>query len=168
MASYLRSWLVSPSDPSSHAQSIPGSFNDEDDDNDHDDTPPAFPALNSIQRSTRDNAPTILPPRSPSPDTLRMPPPPLPSLKSLTRAGLNAPTSSNSLLPPPSTVQRMPNTNTKSKARAKVALTPGHSPLDWARLKSSGEDLRVRMPLLYLQNPLDIQFGVLIPDHREE
>jgi hypothetical protein len=30
------------------------------------------------------------------------------------------------------------------KRRQKVILEPGHSPLDWARLKSSGKDLRVR------------------------
>ncbi|KAI9278998.1 cytochrome b5-like heme/steroid binding domain-containing protein [Phascolomyces articulosus] len=28
------------------------------------------------------------------------------------------------------------------KGRKKVILEPGHSPLDWARLKSSGQDLR--------------------------
>lgn len=28
------------------------------------------------------------------------------------------------------------------KKRGKVALTPGHSPLDWARLTSSGKNLR--------------------------
>ncbi|CAO3599256.1 unnamed protein product [Absidia cylindrospora] len=31
----------------------------------------------------------------------------------------------------------------QSKRRQKVMLEPGHSPLDWARLKSSGQDLRV-------------------------
>ena len=31
--------------------------------------------------------------------------------------------------------------------RAKVVLEPGHSPIDWARLKSSGRDLRVRVAL---------------------
>ncbi|ORZ08094.1 cytochrome b5-like heme/steroid binding domain-containing protein [Absidia repens] len=30
----------------------------------------------------------------------------------------------------------------QSKRRQKVMLEPGHSPLDWARLKSSGQDLR--------------------------
>ncbi|KAI9294636.1 cytochrome b5, partial [Neoconidiobolus thromboides FSU 785] len=28
------------------------------------------------------------------------------------------------------------------KARNKIAVEPGHSPLDWARLSSSGKDLR--------------------------
>ncbi|SAL95276.1 hypothetical protein [Absidia glauca] len=32
----------------------------------------------------------------------------------------------------------------QSKRRQKVKLEPGHSPLDWARLKTSGQDLRVR------------------------
>ncbi|KAJ1956376.1 hypothetical protein EC988_001380 [Linderina pennispora] len=31
---------------------------------------------------------------------------------------------------------------TAGRVRHKVALAPGHSPMDWARLKSSGEDLR--------------------------
>jgi len=38
---------------------------------------------------------------------------------------------------PPSTSQ------VPKKPRKKVALAPGHSPLDWARLKGSGADLRV-------------------------
>ncbi|KAF9509040.1 hypothetical protein BS47DRAFT_1302017, partial [Hydnum rufescens UP504] len=100
---------------------------------------PAFPALDSIQRSG--TTPTIVTPRTPSPDTLKMPPPSfLPRNAGSKGASLSIPSSSLTL--PPSTSQRMPNTNTKGKARAKVALTPGHSPLDWARLKSSGEDLR--------------------------
>ncbi|KAI7862936.1 cytochrome b5-like heme/steroid binding domain-containing protein [Spinellus fusiger] len=39
--------------------------------------------------------------------------------------------------------QRLVAAATKqSKHRQKVRLEPGHSPLDWARLKSSGKDLR--------------------------
>ncbi|KAF9305320.1 hypothetical protein BGZ74_010658 [Mortierella antarctica] len=34
------------------------------------------------------------------------------------------------------------STDPKSKRRIKFALAPGHSPLDWARLTSSGKDLR--------------------------
>ncbi|KAG0215135.1 hypothetical protein BGX28_000840 [Mortierella sp. GBA30] len=34
------------------------------------------------------------------------------------------------------------STDPKSKRRIKFALAPGHSPLDWARLTSSGTDLR--------------------------
>ncbi|CAO3674881.1 unnamed protein product [Umbelopsis ramanniana] len=39
--------------------------------------------------------------------------------------------------------QRLVAAATKQpKRRQKVILEPGHSPLDWARLKSSGQDLR--------------------------
>ncbi|KAI8070055.1 cytochrome b5-like heme/steroid binding domain-containing protein [Gongronella butleri] len=38
--------------------------------------------------------------------------------------------------------QRLPAASTGRRIRNKVALEPGHSPLDWARLKSSGQDLR--------------------------
>ncbi|KAG0297463.1 hypothetical protein BGZ96_006419 [Linnemannia gamsii] len=34
------------------------------------------------------------------------------------------------------------STDPKSKRRIKFALAPGHSPLDWARLTNSGQDLR--------------------------
>ncbi|KAF9979312.1 hypothetical protein BGZ73_000006 [Actinomortierella ambigua] len=34
------------------------------------------------------------------------------------------------------------STDPKSKRRLKFALAPGHSPLDWARLTTSGKDLR--------------------------
>jgi len=62
----------------------------------------------------------------------------------------------NALMPPPSFVRpRLNNTTSSSlgpsvstlppqnRPRQKVVLAPGHSPLDWARLKSSGTDLRV-------------------------
>ncbi|KAI9188286.1 hypothetical protein H9P43_002677 [Blastocladiella emersonii ATCC 22665] len=45
------------------------------------------------------------------------------------------------MFPSVSSAQRVSST-TSTSARKKVALEPGHSPLDWARLKSSGEDLR--------------------------
>jgi len=77
------------------------------DTNDPDDNPPAFPALNSIQRSQAASA--LMPPPSALPGGLKPP----------------------------------PTTTSKPKPRSrKVALAPGHSPLDWARLKSSGQDLR--------------------------
>lgn len=57
------------------------------------------------------------------------------------------------LMPPPSVgglsggLSLPPSTTTKPKPRSrKVALAPGHSPLDWARLKASGTDLRVLVP----------------------
>ncbi|KAH9063969.1 cytochrome b5-like heme/steroid binding domain-containing protein [Lactarius vividus] len=46
-----------------------------------------------------------------------------------------------SLMPPPTTT-RPPTQASKSKKREKVVLAPGHSPLDWAALKTSGADLR--------------------------
>lgn len=60
----------------------------------------------------------------------------------------------SSLMPPPAIPRsRIKNNNTfaptittlptQNRARQKVILAPGHSPLDWARLKSSGVDLRV-------------------------
>ncbi|KAJ1307242.1 hypothetical protein OPQ81_001355 [Rhizoctonia solani] len=169
MSSYLRSWLapiVEPSPPASESGKDNGDAADEDDD-----APPPFPLPNSIQRSsgsgqppsittTLDTAPTPGGPaaqqRSPSPDSKRMPPPRLPAVR-LPNVSTNGLLASNSgsqrgntislptnggLALPPSTTKRMPNVNTKGKARAKVALAPGHSPLDWANLKSSGADLR--------------------------
>ncbi|KAI0303645.1 cytochrome b5 [Multifurca ochricompacta] len=44
---------------------------------------------------------------------------------------------------PPPTTTRPPAQLAKSKKREKVVLAPGHSPLDWAALKTSGTDLRV-------------------------
>ncbi|KAJ7261816.1 cytochrome b5-like heme/steroid binding domain-containing protein [Mycena haematopus] len=64
-----------------------------------------------------------------------MPPPPVPSLAARTPG---VPSASSSLLVP-TTTTKPPKT---SKKREKVALAPGHSPLDWAVLKSSGVDLR--------------------------
>jgi len=52
------------------------------------------------------------------------------------------------LMPPPSLggsggLSLPPSTTARPKPRSrKVALAPGHSPLDWARLKASGDDLR--------------------------
>ncbi|KAG8967783.1 hypothetical protein FRC03_009332 [Tulasnella sp. 419] len=144
MTSYFLSWLnsgganaVEPKPP------VPEIISEEVTTELDDDEPPAFPALNSIQRSSG-NSNDVVP--SVTLDSLAMPPPPVPvnrrsnglsSLSSVVQAS-----SISSLTPPPVTTKRMPNTNTKAKARAKVALAPGHSPLDWARLKSSGEDLR--------------------------
>ena len=69
-----------------------------------------------------------------------MPPP------TITRPLLNNTTSANlglsvSTLPP------------AKRPRQKVVLAPGHSPLDWARLKASGSDLRVT-PHLPPQTPV--------------
>ncbi|KAI0300780.1 cytochrome b5 [Russula brevipes] len=49
---------------------------------------------------------------------------------------------------PPPTTTKPPTQLSKTKKREKVILAPGHSPLDWAALKSSGTDLRARLSLL--------------------
>jgi hypothetical protein len=133
MTSYLLSWLPRPSSsdiPSStHISDVPvleisPPPSDDDDDQNEDDRPPIFPSLSSAQR--------ISSPRTMT-DSDLMPPPPVPHLAA-----------------------RQPDTDPKSsslsigrttipKKRGKVALAPGHSPLDWANLKTSGEDLRVRV-----------------------
>ncbi|KAI0696919.1 cytochrome b5-like heme/steroid binding domain-containing protein [Cytidiella melzeri] len=152
MASYIRSWLsyneplAIPAVPS--IVPPPSSEDSDDDDNDtvkgdddNDDEPPAFPSLNSAQRL--DSAPTI--PRILT-DTERMPPPPFPGLASR-RPGVAASTSSNMLSEPSgASTLAVPPSTTKVPPpllkRKKVALAPGHGPLDWANLKKSGTDLR--------------------------
>ncbi|RDW87422.1 hypothetical protein BP5796_03116 [Coleophoma crateriformis] len=114
---------------------------------------PSFPAANSAQRASggrgppRLNAvPQVQPPLR-SPTASLMSPPmrsPLPNRN---------PTSSSSLgsgLAPPPTHSAIP-----SKPSKKVLLTPGHSPLDWARLTSSpSENLRgVPANMPYLRVP---------------
>ncbi|KAF7316697.1 Cytoplasm protein [Mycena chlorophos] len=152
MTSYLRSWLTgaptqatpAPAVPTLNRISPPASDDEADDGDDtetehDDDSVPAFPALNSAQRaSSSPSVPRILS------DSALMPPPPVPSLASRTpgvapsRSSLS-PGNSSSLMPPPTTTQ-IPKK--PSKKREKVALAPGHSPLDWAALKSSGTDIR--------------------------
>ncbi|CCM01512.1 uncharacterized protein FIBRA_03568 [Fibroporia radiculosa] len=147
MTSYLRSWLFTqgaetaplPS-PVTIIQSPPDTDGDTDDGDtetvhggdDADDTPPSFPGLNSAQR---------LSPSLPAPapriftDARLMPPPPVPALANR-RPGVS---NSNSLAVPLTTLR--PPSKPSAK-RGKVALAPGHGPLDWANLKKSGEDLR--------------------------
>lgn len=139
MSSYLRSWL--PSLSLQQSSPAPATTDEEESpttptptvpslsvQNPDDDSPPAFPAIESAQRISH------------VPSTL-MPPPPVPSPRI---PGPTAPSSSSSssLMPPPSTT-KPPSQLSKSKARGKVVLAPGHSPLDWAALKCSGADLRV-------------------------
>jgi hypothetical protein len=144
MSSYLRSWfslhsaeLKSPTVPIILEVSPPTSNNDGEgeDTAGEDDTPPAFPAIGSAQRASSSNdVPRILT------DSELMLPPPLPSLASRQPgvSSLTVPSSqSSSLAVPPTTTKR------PTKNKGKVALAPGHSPLDWANLKSSGADLRV-------------------------
>lgn len=82
---------------------------------------PSFPALNSAQRASGGA-------RGPPQDgqqTLGLMPPPGRSILP------NRTPNSSSLAPPPS------HNSIPTKPREKVLLTPGHSPLDWARLASS-------------------------------
>ncbi|CAA7269632.1 unnamed protein product [Cyclocybe aegerita] len=114
----------------------PQASDDEDDGGDTEtekdnDVPPAFPALNSAQRVQTSRTPKILT------DSQLMPPPPFPSL-AVRQPGVPS-TRGNSLAVPPSTTKPPPKPSKKS---GKVALAPGHSPLDWAALKTSGADLR--------------------------
>jgi len=133
MTSYLKSWFTGA--PASAVLDVPTFLkvsppaSDDGEDTETDDSVPAFPALNSAQRASQ--APRILT------DSALMPPPPVPSLAS--RISGVAPKPASSLLVPTSTTKRPQK---PSKKREKVALSPGHSPLDWAALKSSGTDLR--------------------------
>ncbi|KFA48940.1 hypothetical protein S40293_02559 [Stachybotrys chartarum IBT 40293] len=73
---------------------------------------PAFPAMNSIQRA-----------RGPVPN--RGPP-----------SSSSSSSSSSGLAPPPT------HSSKPSKPSRKVLLSPGHSPLDWARISGPNADLR--------------------------
>ncbi|KAF9488989.1 cytochrome b5 [Pleurotus eryngii] len=150
MSSYLRSWLgtgipaARPSPPTQDdipviSRSSPPPPDEEDDGEateTEDNSPPLFPSPYSAQRASS-GVPRIIT------DTQLMPPPPPPQLASRT-PGVS---SNSSSLSAPSTLA-VPYTTTKppaklnTKKKGKVALAPGHSPLDWANLKASGEDLR--------------------------
>ena len=158
MSSYLRSWFPSvlgappPPPVPDIAEHEPEPDDDDDadtitikgpDDDEYDDTPPAFPALNSAQRaasSSRSNGPPrILSDKMPG----LMPPPPVPGLAkrtpgvpTTTSGSLSVPRTPNTLALPTSTTKR-------PKVSKKVQLAPGHGALDWANLKNSGADLRV-------------------------
>ena len=157
MSSYLRSWFTSipaaPPPVPNIEEHEPEPEDDDDsdtitikaDDDDYDDSPPAFPALNSAQRAA-----TSSPSRSNEPPKILsdkaaglMPPPPVPGLArrfpgvpATTSSSLSIPSTSNTLALPTSTTKRV-------KASRKVQLAPGHGALDWANLKNSGKDLRV-------------------------
>lgn len=150
MTSYLRSWLygatseVEPAPPLVPTiQEISPPVSDSEDGDateteQDDDMPPAFPSLNSAQRVQSSGIPRTLT------DSQLMPPPPIPSLAR--QRGIPN-TRGNSLVVPPTTTKPPPKPSKKGK---KVALAPGHSPLDWAALKSSGADLRVGRSQRYL------------------
>ncbi|KAF9267996.1 cytochrome b5 [Marasmius fiardii PR-910] len=148
MTSYLRSWL--PSFPIASKEEKPeieiteqaeddsGSETEREDN--YKDEPPAFPSLNSAQRVK--STPTTT--SSQRTDTELMPPPSLPSTLSPVRTPGMSPSTSSSLAVYSSSlsVQTTTKPPVKLNGRKKVALAPGHSPLDWAALKSSGADLR--------------------------
>jgi hypothetical protein len=147
MTSYLRSWFTTgipeaepsspPSIPTLNFVSPPPSDDEDGSETEReedDDTPPAFPSLQSAQR-VQSSTPSFLT------DSQRMPPPPLLHLAQRTPGvGSRSTASATSLAVPPTTTKRPPKPSKKS---GKVALAPGHSPLDWASLKASGQDLRV-------------------------
>ncbi|CZT11442.1 hypothetical protein WAI453_004545 [Rhynchosporium graminicola] len=88
---------------------------------------PSFPAMNSAQRASGG---TSGPPKlnaypQASPGLMLTP-----SRSPLPNRGPPGGGGGSSLLPPPT------HTSIPSKPRRKVLLTPGHSPLDWARLSS--------------------------------
>ncbi|KAF8340311.1 cytochrome b5-like heme/steroid binding domain-containing protein [Cantharellus anzutake] len=145
----------------------PPPVEDDEDDGDAtetDDRPPAFPALGSIQRSQEvagfpspsASGPTA---RAAAEDSRRMPPPSFLPLRLGVANGTVAVGSSSSggLALPPSTTKPPPNVNKKAKVREKVALAPGHSSLDWARLKASGTDLRAGVTILLRITPSELK-----------
>ena len=148
MASYIRGWFslntaTATTSPSSNPAAIPEILeispppSDGEDTAGEDDEPPLFPALGSAQRAPSSSSNGILT------DSQLMPPPPPPNLASRQSGtlSLEIPSSTSSSLAVPLTTTKRPTLS--SKKREKVALAPGHSPLDWASLKASGADLRV-------------------------
>ena len=155
MSSYLRSWFAPAAPPPPPVPEIAEHEPELDDDDadtitikgpddDYDDTPPAFPALNSAQRATSSSSSSRLngPPRILSNRVMgSMPPPPVPGLAKRT-PGVPTP-SSLSVPSTPSTLALPTSTTKRPKVSRKVQLAPGHGALDWANLKNSGKDLRV-------------------------
>ena len=158
MTSYLRNWLFTQAPESAEQPAsvepptvvadanVPTISTEGDDDDDSstvhgdDDVPPSFPALNSAQRAGGQQPSSGIP-RILS-DAQLMPPPPIPTL-AVRQPGV---ASGSSLMVPPTTTKPPPKPSAK---RGKVALAPGHGPLDWANLKKSGQDLRVRVHCIF-------------------
>ncbi|KAI9862383.1 MAG: hypothetical protein M1824_001376 [Vezdaea acicularis] len=137
--------------PSKHVSALsPPTFNlnsSDPDSSDEDLPPPSFPALNSAQRASAPRPPTLKPlpngnmpaPPRPTPTPRRNPAPNL-----LPNRGPPPSQQTSLTLPPSLTVK-------PTKPSRKVQLTPGHSPLDWARLTSSpGANLRGDISSPYL------------------
>ncbi|SJX64686.1 uncharacterized protein SRS1_15502 [Sporisorium reilianum f. sp. reilianum] len=134
----------------------------------HDDEPPAFPSLNSAQRqssSTNKAASTTsnptkaaallqsVAPRPPSSNNLMAPPSSLAPPRS---GGLAAPPSTSALTAPAGVGGASGAKLAGGKSRKKVALAPGCSPLDWARLKNS-TDLRGGVTQLLRVTPSELK-----------
>ncbi|CAG82041.1 YALI0C11627p [Yarrowia lipolytica CLIB122] len=100
-----------------------------------------FPARDSHQRSQAVKSSDRLPP----PTSNRPIPTPQPNI-SRTPAPGRFPATSSLRVPPPGTgtvgVGGLTQPSGASKAREKVVLQPGYSPLDWAKLRNSGKNLR--------------------------
>jgi len=110
------------------------------------DAAPQFPLPDSAQRS-RSSAPSVpsFDVRPPSPDQEDEDEP----ASDLNIAILPGTVPLGNMAPPPSTtarpafgMQKGAEQPSKAKRREKVALGPGYSPLDWARLTQSGRNLR--------------------------
>ena len=144
----LPSWLSSsgPSTPTSGLSEKMMISNDQSgrDDSTDEDAPPQFPLPDSAQRSrAKTTTTTTMDPPLPTFEIDEPEPdedededdgPPTP------RANPRSLPSTTPTLPLPPTTTTRPNPAIKK--RQKVALAPGCSPLDWAKLKSSGKDLR--------------------------
>src|SRR5271170_381149 len=98
------------------------------------------------------------PPLSSEPSETDVEDPTTPKASQLPQLNL-IPDSPTSSMPPPSMIPSRVNAKAmlglsistlppQQRPRQKVVLAPGFSPLDWARLKSSGTDLRVPRPEL--------------------
>ena len=152
MSSYLRSWFTSPASPppvpkiEEHEPEPDVDDDDADtitikgDDDNYDDTPPAFPALNSAQRIATPSSINELPRILSDGAAALMPPPPAPVFA---RRIPGVPTTGSSSLSIPNTLALPTSTTKRPKVSRKVQLAPGHGALDWANLKNSGKDLRV-------------------------
>jgi len=159
MSSYLRSWFTSvptapPPPPVPEIEEHEPEPDDDDvdtitikgaDDDDYDDTPPAFPALNSAQRAaTSSSSRSNVPPKILSDKVAGlMPPPPVLGLARRTPGVPVTGSGSLSVPPTPSTLALPTSTTKRPRVSKKVQLAPGHGALDWANLKNSGKDLRV-------------------------
>ncbi|KAK5659272.1 hypothetical protein OQA88_1364 [Cercophora sp. LCS_1] len=112
----------------------------------------AYPAVPSFSLSAPEF--NLMPP-PPSPAPSLMPPPPLPRSQptgayaagssTLPRANLPLPNRGGLTLPnrgPPGLTPPPTHSSKPKKPSKEVALAPGHSPLDWARLSGPGADLR--------------------------